>query len=342
MATVAACVVADVWAVAVAGAGEVPESAFSTASRVSMIAGLGASVPLDDVERVPDSATTTGAPAGPGGAVVTAAPKVVQRGSGTVTVVAVPAAALGTPPTAGRTVRWTLETEGGLGADTTALATTVASVLADPRGWQRKDGVRFVNVAPAEARPRAPTSTSGSRSRARTPPTGSCAPLKTRGQVSCHNGGRVVLNARRWLLGAEAYGTDVAAYRTYLVNHEVGHGLGHGHAYCGGTGKVAPVMMQQTYGLKGCTAWPWPTATDDLTRPDRPGRTRARRAAPTGHCQNRDMTTQRGARGAQVRRVSLSRPPVSRRLSTAAASFLLLAGCSDRHGSDERAGTNDV
>ena len=156
-------------------------------------------------------------------------------------------------------MRWTLETEGGLGVDTTALATTVATVLADPRGWQTKDGVRFVNVSPADAAKGADVDL---RITLASPDTTDrlCAPLKTRGQVSCHNGGRVVLNARRWLLGAEAYGTDVAAYRTYLVNHEVGHGLGHGHAYCGGTGKVAPVMMQQTYGLKGCTAWPWPTA----------------------------------------------------------------------------------
>ena len=68
-----------------------------------------------------------------------------------------------------------------------------------------------------------------------------------------------MLNLRRWVLGAAAYGSDVAGYRTYLVNHEVGHGIGHAHAYCGGKGKAAPVMMQQTYGLKGCTAWPWPT-----------------------------------------------------------------------------------
>ena len=243
---------------AAAGAGEVREGSFSAASRVAMIAGLGASVPLDEVERVPDSGTHV-RPARPGGAPVTAAPTVVQRGSGTMTVVAVPAAALGTPPTTGRTVRWTLETEGGLGVDTTALATTVATVLADPRGWQPKDGVRFVNVSPAEAAKGADVDL---RITLASPDTTDrlCAPLKTRGQVSCHNGGRVVLNARRWLLGAEAYGTDVAAYRTYLVNHEVGHGLGHGHAYCGGAGKVAPVMMQQTYGLKGCTAWPWPTA----------------------------------------------------------------------------------
>ena len=66
-AAVAACVVADVWAVAAAGAGEVPEGAFSAASRVAMIAGLGASVPLDDVERVPDSASDARRrqPAGP-------------------------------------------------------------------------------------------------------------------------------------------------------------------------------------------------------------------------------------------------------------------------------------
>ncbi len=259
-AAVVACLVADVWAVAAAGADEVPEASFSAASRVAMVAGFGTSVPLDDVERVPDSAASPGpaSPAGPAGAGA-AAPKIVERGNGTMTVIAVPAAALGTPPTSGRTVRWTLETEGGLGVDATALATTVATVLADPRGWQIKDQVRFVNVSPAQAAKGADVDL---RITLASPDLTDrlCAPLKTRGQVSCHNGGRVVLNARRWLLGAEAYGTDVAAYRTYLVNHEVGHGLGHGHAYCGGAGKVAPVMMQQTYGLKGCTAWPWPTA----------------------------------------------------------------------------------
>ena len=254
-AAVVACLVADVWAVAAAGAGEVPESSFSAASRVAMTAGFGTSAPLDDVERVPDSAANPASSAGVAGA----APQVVERGSGTTTVVAVPAAALGTPRTSGRTVRWTLETEGGLGVDATALATTVATVLADPRGWQTKDQVRFVNVSPAEA---AKGTDVDLRITLASPDLTDrlCAPLKTRGQVSCHNGGRVVLNARRWLLGAEAYGTDVAAYRTYLVNHEVGHGLGHGHAYCGGAGKTAPVMMQQTYGLKGCAAWPWPTA----------------------------------------------------------------------------------
>jgi hypothetical protein len=253
------CLVADVWAVAAAGAGEVPESAMSSASRVGLTAGLAASVPLDDVEGVPDTVATP-APSSTGSQAQSAAAiKVVERGSGTMTGVVVPASAIGTPPAAGRTVRWTLEVEGGLGVDTTALATTVATVLADPRGWQTKDGVRFVNVAPAEAEQGSPVDL---RITLASPDTTDalCAPLQTRGQVSCHNGGRVVLNARRWLLGAEAYGTDLAGYRTYLVNHEVGHGLGHGHAYCGGAGKVAPVMMQQTYGLKGCTAWPWPTA----------------------------------------------------------------------------------
>jgi hypothetical protein len=267
-AALVACLVADVWAVAAAGADEVPESAFSSASRVALSAGFAASVPLDEVERVPDavatpapSATATAgtAPTNTAPAGGATAPKVVERGSGTMTGVTVPATALGTPPASGRTVRWTLETEGGLGVDTTSLATTVATVLADPRGWQTKDGVRFVNVSPADAAKGAGVDL---RITLASPDTTDrlCAPLQTRGQVSCHNGGRVVLNARRWLLGAEAYGKDVAAYRTYLVNHEVGHGLGHGHAYCGGAGKVAPVMMQQTYGLKGCTAWPWPTA----------------------------------------------------------------------------------
>ncbi|WP_081633832.1 DUF3152 domain-containing protein [Terracoccus sp. 273MFTsu3.1] len=276
------CVAADLWVVTSAGADEpVPEGAVSRAARVSMTAGTAPAVPIDQVERIPEAATdsqvdgssstsatgTTGSTSSTSSNGATAAGKndgkddkgaVIQAGSGRFTVVAMPAAALRPAPTSGRTVRYTVELEGGLDIKAADLATTVGSVLTDPRGWQVKDGVRFVNVSPAAAAKGAPVDL---RITLASPDTTDrlCAPLQTRGQVSCHNSGRVVLNLRRWVLGAQAYGSDIAGYRTYLVNHEVGHGIGHAHAYCGGPGKVAPVMMQQTYGLKGCTAWPWPT-----------------------------------------------------------------------------------
>ncbi|WP_347355145.1 DUF3152 domain-containing protein, partial [Intrasporangium sp.] len=184
---------------------------------------------------------------------------VVQRGTGRFTVLAVPPDAIQQTPKTGRTVRYTVETEGGLGIDPVGYAATVARVLSDPRGWQTEDRVRFVDVAPADAERGARVDI---RVTLASPDTTDrlCAPLETRGQVSCHANGRAVLNAKRWILGVpEAYGKDVATYRVYQVNHEVGHGLGHGHAACPGKGRPAPVMMQQSYGLDGCTGWPWPT-----------------------------------------------------------------------------------
>jgi hypothetical protein len=281
--TVIVCIAADIWSVSWAGAGEpVTESVLSRASRVAQAVGRAPAVSIDQIERVPDAQTDSQTDpwanpqdgrttSGGSGATPPATPAagtgdgkddkgaVIESGSGRFTVVAMPAKALRPAPADGRTVRYTVELEGGVDIRAEDFATTVGTVLTDPRGWQAKDGVRFVNVSPADA---AKGATVDLHITLASPDTTDklCAPLETRGQVSCHNSGRVVLNLRRWVLGAEAYGSDVAQYRIYLVNHEVGHGIGHAHAYCGGKGKVAPVMMQQTYGLKGCTAWPWPTA----------------------------------------------------------------------------------
>jgi hypothetical protein len=188
-----------------------------------------------------------------------AAPVVVQRGDGRFTVVAVPAGASHQTPRTGRTVRYTVEIEGGLRIDTADYASAVAGILTDARGWQAVDGVRFVNVTPKQAKDGARVDL---RVTLASPDTTDrlCAPLETRGEVSCFNAGRAVLNARRWQLGIKDYKGDLAAYRAYQVSHEVGHGLGHGHASCPGQGKPAPVMMQQSYGLKGCAPQPWPDA----------------------------------------------------------------------------------
>lgn len=195
-----------------------------------------------------DGSTTSGSP-------TPAATPVPQNGTGKLTVVAVPNRA---PASSGRTVRYTVEIEEGLGVDKAAAARTIQAVLLDPRGWQQKDAVRFVNVSPQQAARgagvdiRVTLASPGLTDRL-------CAPLRTLSQVSCWNDGRSVLNFRRWALGDDSYGKDIERYRVYQVNHEVGHGLGHGHVSCPGAGKRAPIMVQQTLSLGGCTPWPYPS-----------------------------------------------------------------------------------
>jgi len=208
----------------------------------------------------PAASTPTSTPGNEDGSAgsETAAPartSVPQSGTGSLHVVTAPTVA---NDVSGRTVRYTVEVEGGLGVDDAEVAHTVQSVLLAERGWQRVDGVRFVNVTAAQARAGADVDIRVTlASPALTDKL--CAPMRTLSQVSCWNGERSVLNFRRWALGDDSYGTDVARYRIYQVNHEVGHGLGHQHRPCPGRGKRAPVMVQQTLDLGGCKPWPYPS-----------------------------------------------------------------------------------
>lgn len=80
-----------------------------------------------------------------------------------------------------------------------------------------------------------------------------CAPAQTHGTWNCRIGGEVVLNSDRWLRMTPTC-DDLVEYRAYMVNHEVGHFLGHDHADCPGKGEPAPVMLQQSRALEGCLA----------------------------------------------------------------------------------------
>lgn len=68
----------------------------------------------------------------------------------------------------------------------------------------------------------------------------------------------IYINENRWRRGSTASKLNLDDYRTYVINHEVGHILGRGHAKCENKGKLAPVMLQQTLGINGCKPNPWP------------------------------------------------------------------------------------
>lgn len=152
------------------------------------------------------------------------------------------------------TVTYEIQVEEGLPFDVPSTAATIDAILSHPRGWSG-GGHRPQHVDNGDFRIviATPETTDAL-----------CAPLQTRGRLSCRNGDDVVINAWRWQNGSEDYVDQLENYRIYVINHEVGHVLGHGHRPCPGAGQPAPVMQQQTKGLDNCqpNVWPLPEELD--------------------------------------------------------------------------------
>jgi hypothetical protein len=187
-----------------------------------------------------------------------AAPAASQRPLGTavldprsgVTLVAAGTTVAGDGPT----YRYSVEVEPSLGLDVERIREVVEAALHDTeRSWARTRTLQRIDD-PAEARIRVIIASPATVDAI-------CATvgLDTAGIFSCWTGRIAALNAWRWEVGAAGF-PDTASYRTYLVNHEFGHALGYGHIGCPRAGAPAPVMMQQSKGLAGCTAngWPYP------------------------------------------------------------------------------------
>ena len=152
--------------------------------------------------------------------------------------------------------RFAVAVEEGLPVDPEAFATEVERTLFDERSWGGVDGVTLQRVGSGAADFRVILASPDKTDRL-------CLPHETHGIYSCYESGDAVLNVYRWEEGAKPYGSDLVSYRHYLINHEVGHAIGHSaHAFCDVAGEPAPVMMQQTKGVSPCKVNPWPLESE--------------------------------------------------------------------------------
>jgi hypothetical protein len=167
--------------------------------------------------------------------------------------------------------RFHVAVERGSGEDVGAFAVEVETTLGDSRSWVGDGRFRLQRV------PRAvradftvflATRAAAERMCARG---GANIKISERLYTSCRTAGRAIINLDRWRLSAPPYlaaKVPLTAYRQYVINHEVGHEFGHHHQGCPKSGGPAPVMMQQTLTLRGCSANPWPRVRHrELTGP---------------------------------------------------------------------------
>ncbi|MET8898668.1 DUF3152 domain-containing protein [Streptomyces albogriseolus] len=198
----------------------------------------------------------TPAPTAPSPSATRTTIEVPERGSGTFVTARAGGETVGK---GSRPLRYVVEVEDGLDVSPSEAAEEIAGILAAPRGWTHDPGNAFRLVGAG-----APHDLS---IRIATPATADALCWEgirqdTGGEYNCEVPGGVVVNLRRWAEGSPTFDGPIHDYRALIINHEVGHFLGHSHMTCGGEGRLAPVMMQQIKGLNGCVANAWPYDED--------------------------------------------------------------------------------
>lgn len=163
-------------------------------------------------------------------------------------------------PGKGTVHRYRIDVEKGLGLDAQLFAQAVQKTLNDDRSWAHDGDMTFERISQGDPDFVITLASPGTTGKW-------CAKsgLDTmEDNVSCDSAAteRVMINAYRWAQGSATFGPDkLYAYRQMLINHEVGHRLGHNHVSCRTEGALAPVMQQQTKtldldGIK-CRPNPW-------------------------------------------------------------------------------------
>ena len=157
-----------------------------------------------------------------------------------------------------RTITYDVSTRGTTKGTLEDFKKVVAETFADSRGWVRANvSFKYVESGGQLHMILAEPSVVGAL--------GGCS-----SQLSCTVKPSVYINDDRYMGASESYrelGVSVANYRTMVINHEVGHWLGHDHiTTCETNTGLAPIMLQQSTGLRGCRPNYWPLSSELWTK----------------------------------------------------------------------------